>query len=214
VLENRTMVPVGETRELRIDVQVVLATNRDPEQAVREGAIRSDLMDRFKTQAIHLAPLRERPWDVPALVRHFIEYHERRTRKKTLGLDEEAMRAMVSYHWPGNVRELARACSLLITHARPAASIDMGLLGRCGPDILKHGPNPRAAPILWEDMPMRTAIRVMERELILSRLERYNGNVRATRQSLGLPKTTFQRYTASLGISLRDTAHARVPPED
>jgi DNA-binding NtrC family response regulator len=200
VLENRTIVPVGETREIRVDVQVLLATNRDPETAVKEGAIRGDLYDRFRTQAIRLQPLRERPWDIPALVQHWIAYHERRTRKKTLGLTQEALRAMVSYSWPGNVRELARVCSLLITHAKPGARLEPTLLAHCYPDISSSNPNPKAGPVLWEDVPMRKAIRAFERELILSRLERHNWNVRSARESLGLPKTTFHRYAVVLGI--------------
>jgi DNA-binding NtrC family response regulator len=201
VLENRTVVPVGETREIRVDVQVVLATNRDPAEAVRSGAVREDLFDRFNTQAIQLQPLRERPWDIPALVHHWIAHHERRTRKRTLGLSQEAMRAMVSYRWPGNVRELARVCSLLITRATPGVPIDHALLARCYPEMSRTAPNANAAPVLWEDVPMREAIRAFERELILSRLERHGWNARAARESLGLPKTTFYRYVVALGIA-------------
>jgi DNA-binding NtrC family response regulator len=200
VLENRTVVPVGETREIKVDVQVVLATNRDPERAVQEGAIKADLFDRFRTQAIRVLPLRERPWDVPALAQHFIAHHERRTRKKTLGLTPAALRAMVSYTWPGNVRELARVASLFVTRARPGERLDEELVARCYPDLLNRTPNPKAAPLLWEDVPMRTALRAFERELILSRLERYDWNVRSARESLGLPKSTFHRYAAELGI--------------
>jgi DNA-binding NtrC family response regulator len=200
VLENRTVVPVGETREIKVDVQVVLATNRDPEKALQEGAIKADLFDRFRTQSIRVLPLRERPWDVPALAQHFIAHHERRTRKKTLGLTPAALRAMVSYTWPGNVRELARVASLFVTRARPGERLDEDLVARCYPDLLNRTPNPKAAPLLWEDVPMRTALRAFERELILSRLERYDWNVRSARESLGLPKSTFHRYAAELGI--------------
>jgi two-component system nitrogen regulation response regulator NtrX len=201
VLENRTLVPVGDTREIRVDVQVVLATNRDAARAVAEGALRADLFDRFKTQAIRLQPLRERSWDIPALAQHWIAHHERRTRKKTLGLDQEALRALVSYGWPGNVRELARVCSLLITHARAGARLDRDLLARACPEILSGTPNPKAGPVLWDDTPMRSATRAFQRELILSRLERHNGHVRKARESLGLSKTTFHRYAIALGIT-------------
>jgi DNA-binding NtrC family response regulator len=215
VLENRTVVPVGETREVRVDVQVLLATNRDPEKAVAEGSLKADLYDRFKTQAIHLEPLRERSWDIPALVQHFIAHHERRTRKKTLGLTPEALRAMVSYPWPGNVRELARVCSLLITHARAGARIDPELLTRAYADLFLKDPNPKAGPVLRVDLPMRKALRDFERELILSRLERHRWNVRAARESLGLPKTTFHRYTIGLGITLPGRSPAgEAPPEE
>ncbi len=205
VLENRTVVPVGDTRETRVDVQVVLATNRDPDRLVAEGALKPDLYDRFRTQVLRLRPLRERPWDMPALVRHFIAHHEGRTRKKTLGVAPDALRALVAYAWPGNVRELDRLCSLLITHAAPNARLDRALLVRCYPEILGAAPNPKAGSVLWEDAPMRDAVRAFQRELILSRLERHNWNVRAARESLRLPKTTFHRYAVELGLRNRES---------
>lgn len=200
VLENRTVVPVGETKEQHVDVQVILATNHDLERAVAERVLKLDFLDRFKTQVIRLEPLRERPWDIPALVRHFLAHHERRARKKTLGLTQDALRAMVSYAWPGNVRELARVCSLLVTHAKVGTRVDRSLLSRCYPQLVSADRNPRAAPVLWENVPMRDAIRAFERELILARLERHNWNVRAAGESLGLPKTTFRRQVLRLGI--------------
>jgi DNA-binding NtrC family response regulator len=200
VLESRTVVPVGHTREVRVDVQILLATNRDLDQAADDGMFKRDLLDRFKTQAIRLEPLRERPWDIAALTRHFIEHHERRTRKKTLGLTPDALKTMLVYKWPGNVRELSRVCSLLITHAKAGHHIDRELLLQCYPDA-QQAPNPKASAILSDRLPMRDAVRAFERELILARLEQHNWNARAARQSLGLPKTTFQRYTLNLGIT-------------
>lgn len=201
VLENRTLVPVGETRETRVNVQVVLATNRDPARAVAEGVLKADLFDRFRTQTIRLQALRERPWDIAPLVQLFVGRHERRTRKKTLGPTQEALRAMVSYSWPGNVREVDRVCSLLVTHAKPGARLDLPLVEAWYPDAVGCERNPKAGAILADEVPMREALRVFERELILSRLERYQGNVRSARESLGLPKTTFQRYVVALGIA-------------
>lgn len=201
VLENRTLVPVGETRELRVDVQVILATNRDPERALADGILKADLFDRFRTQTISVQPLRERPCDVPPLVQHFVARHERRTRKKTLGLTQEALRAMVSYSWPGNVREVDRVCSLLITHAKAGTRLDVALLEAWYPDVVRTERNPKAGALLADHVPMREAVRVFQRELILSRLERHHWSIRSTRESLGLPKTTFQRCAAALGIT-------------
>jgi DNA-binding NtrC family response regulator len=204
VLENRTIVPLGETREIRVDVQVVLATNRDLDEAMAEGVIKIDLVDRFRTQAIRIDPIRDRPADIPLLVRHFVAHHAMRTRKPTLGVDDEAMRLMVGYPWPGNVREIARVCSLFLTHLRPGARIDRALLDRCYPQIFRHTHNPKSSPLLFDELPLREALRAMQRELILSRLERHNWNVRSTRESLGLPKTTFHRYALDLGIAVQD----------
>jgi DNA-binding NtrC family response regulator len=207
VLENRMLVPVGETKEVRVDVQVVLGTNCNPEQAVAEGRMRADLLDRFRTNQISLAPLRERPWDIPALTRHFITYHEERTRKNTLGLAPDVLKTMVGYSWSGNVRELARVCSLLVTHVKPGMLIDSALFTRLFPHIAKERRNPGAGALLDGELNMRNALETFGRELILARLRQHNWNVKSTRESLGLPKTTFHRYTRALGISgsIRET---------
>ncbi|HEX7185692.1 MAG TPA: sigma 54-interacting transcriptional regulator, partial [Thermoanaerobaculia bacterium] len=201
VLENHRVVPVGETREIPVNVAVLLATNRDLEEAVRAGTLRADFYDRFRTLAIHLLPLRERPWDIPLLLEHFRRHHESKHRKRTLGFTQEALRALVSYDWPGNVREVARACSLFVIHARPGAQIDRALIERCYPEVLHAAPNPKAGPLLWEGTSMDDAMCTFQRELILARLERHRGSVKAARESLGLTKATFHRYMKRLGVA-------------
>jgi transcriptional regulator with GAF, ATPase, and Fis domain len=200
VLENHRVVPVGQTREIPVDVAVILATNRDLDEAVREGALRADFYDRFRTLALQLLPLRERPWDIPLLLEHFRRHHESKHRKRTLGFTQEALRALVSYDWPGNVREVARACSLFVIHARTGEQIDRALIERCYPDALHAAPNPKAGPLLWDGATMQEAVRAFQRELILARLERHGGSVKAARESLGLSKATFHRYSKALNI--------------
>jgi DNA-binding NtrC family response regulator len=199
-LENRTVVPIGETAEVRVDVQVVIATNRDPARAVADGTLKPDLADRFQTRAIRLLPLRERPWDIPALARHFLANHERRMRKRTLGLTEPALRLLLGYSWPGNVREVDRVCSLLVTWAKGGQRIDDALLKRVHPALAVATPNPKAQPLLFEDQSLRDAVRSFERELILARLERHGWNIRGARESLDVPRSSFHRYMTALDI--------------
>ena len=78
--------------------------------------------------------------------------------------------------------------------------MDTTLLERCLPEVLQSSPNPKAGPLLWDGVSMKEALRTFQRELILSRLERHGGNVRAARESLKLTKTTFHRYLKALGI--------------
>ncbi|MES1240370.1 MAG: sigma 54-interacting transcriptional regulator [Acidobacteriota bacterium] len=203
VLENHRVTPVGQTREIPIDVAIVLATNLDLDEAVREGALRADFHDRFRALAVRLLPLRERPWDIPLLLEHFRRHHENRHRKRTLGFTHEALRALVSHAWPGNVREVSRVCSLFVIHARPGAQIDRGLIERCYPEALHGEPNALAGPLLWDGVSLEEAARTFKRELILARLERH-GSVKAARESLGLTKTTFHRYMKALGIPTRE----------
>jgi len=200
VLENRTIVPLGETKKSRIDVQVILATNRDLSPAVAEGTLRADLCDRFRIQAIHLQPLHERPSDIPLLVNHFIAHHEERMGKKTAGIEPDALKAMVGYSWPGNIRELARMCSVMVAHAAPNGPISLSLLSRQLPDLSKAEWNPKAGALLLGNVSMREALRVFEREIILSRLRQFGWDIRAARKSLGLPKTTFSRHVRELQL--------------
>lgn len=198
--ESSTVVPVGHTKEVPVDAAVILATNRDLSEAVATGALRADFHDRFRTLTIHLRPLRERPWDIPLLAEHFRRHHETRYRKRTLGFTQDALRALVSYPWPGNVRELSHAANLFVLHAQPGKRIDRRLIAEALPEILDATPNPQAAPVLSEGALLRDATRLFQRELILTRLEKYDGSRRAARESLGLTKTTFLRYLRSLGI--------------
>ena len=147
VLESHMVTPVGQTRGIPVDVAVVLATNRDLTEAVQAGTLREDFYDRFRTLAIRLLPLRERPWDIPMLLEHYRRHHERKHRKRTLGFTPEALRALAAYSWPGNVRDLARACALFVIHAQPGAPIDLALIQRCLPEVLQETPNPEAAPV-------------------------------------------------------------------
>jgi transcriptional regulator with GAF, ATPase, and Fis domain len=204
VLESRTVVAVGETRETRVDVQVLLATNHDLDAAVAAGAMKADFLDRFRAQVVRLQPLRERPRDIPDLVQHFVSHHERRTRKRTLGIAQEALRLLVAYPWPGNVRELARVCSLLVTHAKHGARLDVPHLERCYPELVKAAEQAKSEPIKLEDVSLREAVTAFRRELVLARLERHHWDLAPARESLKLPRTTLLRYMAELGITPRE----------
>ena len=106
ILEEKTFRRVGGTKDLRVDVRIVGATNRNLEQAVREGAFREDLYYRLMVIPVEIPPLRERVEDIPLLITHFIDRFNLEFRKKTLGLTSDAMECCEQYGWPGNVREL------------------------------------------------------------------------------------------------------------
>jgi len=107
-LETQRFYRVGGSQELRTDVRVVAATNRSPVQAVRDGAMREDLLYRLAVFPISLAPLRERGDDVVLLAEHFLEeLNLRNETSKTFSA--AALRTLREYHWPGNVRELKNA---------------------------------------------------------------------------------------------------------
>lgn len=108
-LEERTFRHVGGTREISVDVRIIAATNRDLEQAIKDGQFRSDLMFRLDVITIDLPPMRERGDDVILLARHFVAAFAKEFRKPITNVDDNALKKLRAYAWPGNVRELRNA---------------------------------------------------------------------------------------------------------
>jgi DNA-binding NtrC family response regulator len=106
VLENQTFMRVGGEREIKVDVRIIAATNKNLETLVREGLFRKDLYYRLKVMVIEMPPLRERVEDILLLSTLFIQENNREHNKDIRGFSEEAKKIMAQYHWPGNVREL------------------------------------------------------------------------------------------------------------
>jgi transcriptional regulator with PAS, ATPase and Fis domain len=97
---------VGGTEEIRVDVRIVAATNRDLGEAVRSGAFREDLFYRLNVVSIELPPLRDRREDIPLLARHFLAINSKNLGKEVNGISRQAQKLFLKYPWPGNVREL------------------------------------------------------------------------------------------------------------
>ncbi|MCB9919334.1 MAG: sigma-54-dependent Fis family transcriptional regulator [Planctomycetes bacterium] len=109
VLQERSFERVGGTTELRVDVRILAATHRDLEQRIREGAFREDLYYRLNVISLTLPPLRDRPGDVVALARSFVELLAKDLGRVEPELDDDAIDALCKHSWPGNVRELRNA---------------------------------------------------------------------------------------------------------
>ena len=105
-LEEKTFRRVGGTRDIRVNVRIIAATNRNLEQAVSEGHFREDLFYRLRVIPIRLPSLSERHEDIPILVQYFVDRFNQEFRKRTAGVTPEALSLFTGYAWPGNVREL------------------------------------------------------------------------------------------------------------
>ena len=105
-LETQSFMRVGGEREIKVDVRIIAATNKDLETLVSEGTFRKDLYYRLKVVVVEMPPLRERPEDILLLCNLFIEENNREHGKNVKGFASEAKQFMTQYHWPGNVREL------------------------------------------------------------------------------------------------------------
>ena len=106
VLQEREFERLGSSRTLRTDARLIAATNRDLAAMVDENKFRSDLYYRLNVFPIRVPALRERPVDIPLLVRHFVQQFSRRLGRQIDTIPSETMEALVRYHWPGNIREL------------------------------------------------------------------------------------------------------------
>jgi len=105
-LQEKTFRRIGGVKDLKVDVRVIAATNKDLEKGVAEARFREDLYYRLKVIPIDMPPLRNRPEDIPLIAQHFIDVFNREFKKHTKGLTDAAIRRLVAYSWPGNVREL------------------------------------------------------------------------------------------------------------
>ena len=181
VLEAGEFRRVGGVRPVRADVRILAATNRNLDELVRAGHLRADLLHRIDVIRITLPPLRERAEDVPRLVEHFLDQHQRRglARKR---VTPRALRVLQSYPWPGNVRELANTIERLMILA-PQPTIDVEDL----PDNLRSGPataEPHDLALTLEDVERRHILRV---------LESTGGNLTVAARRLGLDRGTLNR---------------------
>lgn len=123
ILEEKEFRRVGGTRDMKVDVRVIIATNKDLRGLVKEKKFREDLYYRLNVIPVYLSPLRERKEDTALLVRHFIEKYNKILHKKVKGINDEAVRLLLEYPWPGNVRELENFIERVITLAEEEKEI-------------------------------------------------------------------------------------------
>jgi len=184
VLETGTFHRIGGDDDLRTDVRVVAATNREPEEAMSEGKLREDLYFRLTVFPIRLPLLRERPGDIELLAEHFLASfnNEAGTEKR---LSRDALRALGRHSWPGNVRELRNVVQrafILGTDEIGEEQVEEAI--GLGGDFALGGAR----------IGVGTTIGEAERQLILSTLEHYEGNKRAAAEALGISlKTLYNR---------------------
>jgi transcriptional regulator with GAF, ATPase, and Fis domain len=138
VLQEREFERVGGIRPIKADIRLIAATNRDLEDAVRNGAFRRDLYYRLNVVSIVLPPLRERREDIASLANHFVRKHARNTTRQVMGISEEARSCLACYDWPGNVRELENAMEravvlgsteLILPEDLPESVVEANVLG-------------------------------------------------------------------------------------
>jgi DNA-binding NtrC family response regulator len=184
VLEGGRVRRVGGSQEMRFDVRVITATNRDPQQAVEEGVLRRDLFYRLNVFTLLLPPLREREGDVPLLAQHFVRQCNRKHGTDVQGVARDAERLMRSYPWPGNVRELRNVIERAVILAR-TGWIDTHHLP---PFLQSTGAEGDDAIVI----PVGATAAEAERVLILETLKRVGNNKAEAARQLGMDVKTIR----------------------
>ncbi len=192
VLEQRKIVRVGGSVEIDVDFRLLAATNRNLESWVREGRFREDLYYRLKVVTLSIPPLRERPDDIPLLVRHFIGRFNEELGRSVGGVHPAVLSAFKRYSWPGNVRELRNTVESLVLFARG----DEILMDDLPVELRMPQVTPPSQPTAqWQPRPMAE----IEKEAILRTLEHTNGHRARAAQLLGIGLRTLQRKLKEYG---------------
>jgi DNA-binding NtrC family response regulator len=185
VLQDRVFRRVGGTRDIKVDLRIVAATNRPLDAFVKEGRFREDLFYRLNVIPLTLPPLRDRLEDVGPLARHFLAECNAAFHKSIKAISPQAEALLESYHWPGNVRELKNLIERLVILAASdrieVSDLPPPVGGRTGAAVPAPGPDG-----------LRT-LEEVERAYILQVIDRLEGNKSRAAQVLGISRQTLRR---------------------
>jgi two-component system response regulator PilR (NtrC family) len=191
-IQERTIRRVGDTRDLRVDVRLIVASNRDLARAVAEGVLREDLFYRVNVIPVHLPPLRERRDDIPLLVAHFIQKLARETGKDVRGISPEALVVLEQCRWPGNIRELENAIErAIVLGAGPTLGVDA-----LPAELLRPATVRDATPEIPPDgLDLEATLEDIEQRLLRAALERSGG---VQTRAAELLKMSFRQFRYKL----------------
>ncbi|MBI2423023.1 MAG: sigma-54-dependent Fis family transcriptional regulator [Candidatus Hydrogenedentes bacterium] len=199
VLEEKAFKRIGGSVDLRVDMRIIAATNRNLEQRVREGEFREDLYFRLNIVPIEVPPLRDREEDVVLLAAHFLRAYRRDARKPQLEMDPAAIRKLGSYDWPGNVRELRNVIerAVLLCEGDCIYPDDL-VLGRSG---LGTRSSNNAGPRGVVNLPSSGySLHEIEREVIVQALERAQWNQTHASKLIGITRDQMRYKMEKFGL--------------
>jgi len=191
VLQERTFERLGGSLQIKADVRVIAASNRDLAREVAEKRFREDLFYRLNVFPITLPPLRERSDAIPQLVRHFCaRFSAAAGARRSIGITAEALSLLQKHSWPGNVRELQNIIERGVILARGEIGV-----GELPPELLSLDP---------AEGSQQGILKHREKETILKTLRKFRGNRRQTADALGISLRTLQYRLKDLGMLVRD----------
>ncbi len=192
VLQERQFHPVGGEGPVQVDVRVIVATNKDLEEGVRQGVFRDDLYYRIHVIPIELPPLRERKEDIPLLADHFLKKYGSQMNKKVKGLTSAAVQKLMAHEWPGNVRELENTVEYAVAMTRD----DM-----IAEDLILPS---KSAPEGEAVKPLKEAKDSFEKSYLIHLLQLTNGIVSSAAAMAGKYRADFYNLLKKHGINAGD----------
>lgn len=198
VLQEKTIRPVGGSREETVDARVICATHRDLEEMVAANTFREDLYYRINVVAIRVPSLRERGEDIPLLTDYFLGVFAAHYRREKKGISRDAVRRLQAYHWPGNVRQLENLLlNAFVLSEGPQIELE-DLAIPDGTRTTSVAPPRDASGSI--PPPNYAAHKTSERDRILAALEKANWNRLQAAKICGIPRRTFYRRLREFGI--------------
>ena len=199
VLEQGEVERIGGDKPIRVNVRVIVATHRNLEEQVKQGAFRQDLFHRIFVFPVSLPPLRERPEDIPALAEHFAAQITKQNGWKPVTFALEAVQALQAHSWPGNIRELRNVVERLLLFAE-GETITAETVRSALPGSSASGtPAPTAG-----SGPLADRVEQFERQVILEEIKRNNHHITNTAKALGLERSHLYKKCQQLGIDLQE----------
>ncbi|NOY60396.1 MAG: sigma-54-dependent Fis family transcriptional regulator [Calditrichaeota bacterium] len=201
VLNDRRVRRLGSVKEREVDVRIISATNKDPEEMVKSGMMREDLYFRLNVIRLHVPPLRERKEDIPVLAYHFLKKSNSRGLIKIDKFSNETLLILQQYPWPGNVRELESVIEHIIALSNSPIVRPEDLPERLRPTSKRVFVDTNA------ELDFKTSkerlLQTWEKQYIETLLEKYDNNVTKVADAAGLNRKTIYRLIDNRGIEFR-----------
>jgi len=208
VLQERELIPIGDTRPVPIDIRLVVATNTNLRAMVAKGTFREDLFFRINVIPVNLPPLRERKGDLQLLIHHFLRKFSSEIGKEVKGLAQDAMKVLEEYPFPGNVRELENIIerAVVLCEGDVIQKVNLELRSAEEERVLDQHIIPLNLEELKETKKhvRERAVEPIEKAFVISALKRNNWNVSQAAEDTGMLRPNFHALLKKLGISVRD----------
>ena len=199
LLQENKINRVGGDKDIKVNVRIIAATNKNLEKLVQEGKFREDLFYRLNVVPVLMPPLRDRTEDIPLLAKHFLENFSHKNEKIFIDFSAEALQALMAYGWPGNVRELENAIERVVV-LHNDTKVKLPHLPDFMQTIDQSAKRPTVPAVLKKEGGGIVPLEVMERYLIEEALRQCTGNVAEAAKKLKIGQATMYRKIKQYGF--------------